>query len=132
MAKPHRVEELGKETYISLATYRRNGTAVLTPVWCALLDGKLYVVTDGTMAKVKRIRATGKIQVAPCNAWGGITGASVDGSGRVVSDKKVCTRAHAALHKKYGWQMWLLDARSRLFGRFERRAYLELSLDAAS
>lgn len=128
MAKTQAVESLSKEAYISLATFRRNGNAVLTPVWFAIVDGKLYVVTDGTTAKVKRIRATKKVQVAPCNAWGGITGPAVDGSGRIVQEKSLIERAHAALHDKYGWQMWLLDTGSRLFGRYARRAYLELTL----
>jgi hypothetical protein len=37
-------------------------------------------------------------------------------------------RAHAALREKYGWQMWLLDPTSQLFGRIGRRVYLELAL----
>jgi hypothetical protein len=37
---------------------------------------------------------------------------------------------HAALCEKYGWQMGLLDAGSRVFGRIGRRAYLELSVGA--
>jgi uncharacterized protein len=63
------IKKLSKEAYISLATFRRNGEAVQTPVWFAILGGNLYVVTDGTSAKVKRIRATKRVRVAPCNAW---------------------------------------------------------------
>jgi len=122
------VKQLANESYISLATFRRNGKAVETPVWFAIVNGKLYVVTDGTSAKVKRIRATKKIRVAACNAWGGGTGEWVDGTGRILADKSTIKRAHAALQEKYGWQMWLLDTTSSLFGRIGRRAYLELSL----
>ena len=56
MATAHAPKHLATESYISLATFRRNGAAVETPVWFAILDGKLYVATDGTSAKVKRIR----------------------------------------------------------------------------
>src|SRR5512143_1892301 len=122
-------KQLSTEAYISLATFRRNGKAVDTPVWFAILDGKLYVVTDGTSAKVKRIRATKKVRVAPCNAWGGVTGEWTDGMGRIVTEKRLVTRAHTALSDKYGWQMWLLDTVSRLFGRIGRRAYLELAVN---
>jgi len=59
---------------------------------------------------------------------GGIHGAWHDGSGRIVRDPKLVEAAHAALQEKYGWQMWLLDTGSRLFGRFGRRVYLELTL----
>lgn len=129
MAAARSVDALANESYISLATFRRNGRAVETPVWFAVIAGKLYVVTDGTSAKVKRLRATKKIRVAPCNVWGGVTGPWVDGSGRVLTEKAAITRAHKALHEKYGWQMWLLDTTSTLFGRIGRRAYLELRVE---
>jgi len=128
MGSARPVKTLAAESYISLATFRRNGVAVDTPVWFAILDGKLYVVTDGTSAKVKRIRATRRVRVAPCNARGRVRGEYVEGQGRVVGDRKLIERAHAALQQKYGWQMWLLDASSTLFGRIGRRAYLEVSL----
>jgi PPOX class probable F420-dependent enzyme len=126
MAQKRKFEALEKESYINLATFRRNGKAVKTPVWFATIDGKLYVVTDGTSAKVKRIRATKRVQIAACDVRGRVTGEWIDGTGRIVGDKKMVERAHAALMKKYGWQMWLLDAGSTLFGRIGRRAYLEL------
>jgi PPOX class probable F420-dependent enzyme len=128
MAGARTSKTLEKESYVNLATFRRNGTAVETPVWFAILDGKLYVVTDGTSAKVKRIRATKRVRVAACNARGRVSGEWFDGKGRVVGEQKLVERAHAALQQKYGWQMWLLDAGSTLFGRIGRRAYLELRL----
>jgi len=131
MAKARTLDTLTNEAYISLATFRRNGKAVETPVWFAILNGKLYVVTDGTSAKVKRIRATKRVRIAPCNAWGGVTGEWIEGSGRILKEAQRIERAHAALYEKYGWQMWLLDTGSRLFGRIGRRAYLELAIDAA-
>jgi uncharacterized protein len=121
-------KSLASQSYISLATFRRSGAAVETPVWFAVLDGKLYVVTDGTSAKVKRIRATKRVRVAACNVRGRVSGTWFDGTGRVVGDQALAQRAHDALQRKYGWQVRLLDAGSTLFGRIGRRAYLELSL----
>jgi uncharacterized protein len=126
------LKRLNTEAYINLATFRRNGNAVETPVWFAVHGDKLYVVTDGTSAKVKRVRATTRVRLAPCNVWGGVTGDWVDGTGRVLKEQGLIERAHAALKQKYGWQMWLLDTMSRVFGRIGRRAYLELSAGAAS
>jgi PPOX class probable F420-dependent enzyme len=122
------IKSLDREPYISLETFRRSGKGVETPVWFATLDGQLYVVTDGTSAKVKRLRATKRIRVAPCNVRGTVTGDWIEGSGRVVKDAALIERAHAALVEKYGWQMWMLDSFSWLFGRIGRRAYLELDL----
>jgi PPOX class probable F420-dependent enzyme len=128
MAAANARKRLATESYISLATFRRNGAAVETPVWFAILDGKLYVVTDGTSAKVKRIRATKRVRLAACSVRGRVSGKWFDGKGRIVREKKLVERAHDALQQKYGWQMWLLDTGSTLFGRIGRRAYLELSL----
>jgi len=128
MPESRTLKKLSPESYINLATFRRNGKAVQTPVWFATLDGKLYVVTDGTSGKVKRIRATKKVRLAPCNAWGGVTGEWLSGTGRILKEQKLIDRAHAALAEKYGWQMWVLDTVSQLFGRIGRRAYLELSV----
>jgi PPOX class probable F420-dependent enzyme len=122
------IEKLGQETYVNLATFRRNGRSVKTPVWVARLGDRLYVVTDGTSAKVKRIRATKRVRVAPCDVRGRVNGKWIEGTARIVGDRRLVERAHRALHRKYGWQMWLLDAGSRLFGRYGRRAYLEIAL----
>ena len=122
------LESLEHEPYINLETFRRNGVGVRTPVWFAILDHKLYVVTDGTSAKVKRIRATKRIRLAACGVRGTVHGHWHDGTARIVEGRHVIARAHAALRDKYGWQMWLLDAGSTLFGRIGRRAWLELKL----
>jgi uncharacterized protein len=122
------IKTLEGEPYISLETLRRSGRGVETPVWFAILEGKLYVVTDGTSAKVKRLRATKKVRIAPCNLRGTVTGEWIAGAGRIVKDDALIERAHASLVEKYGWQMWILDTTSWLFGRIDRRAYLELTL----
>jgi hypothetical protein len=119
---------LEPEPYVSLETFRRSGVGVKTPVWFAILDDRLYVVTDGTSAKVKRIRATKRIRLAACGVTGTVHGEWFEGTARVVTDRRTVERAHAALGEKYGWQMWLLDAGSTLFGRIGRRAWLELRL----
>lgn len=128
MPESDSINRLATEAYVSLATFRRNGKAVETPVWFAILNRKLYVVTDGTSAKVKRIRATKRVRVASCTVLGAVTGEWIDGSGKILKEKRAIERAHAALRKKYGWQMWLLDTTSSLFGRIGRRAYLELTV----
>lgn len=114
--------------YVCLATVRRNGVEVTTPVWFAAAGEKLYVVTAGEAGKVKRLRHSPRVRVAPCDARGRVQGAWRDGIGRIVTDARVIERAHAALRAKYGWQMWLLDLFSRLAGRIRRRAWIEIEL----
>jgi PPOX class probable F420-dependent enzyme len=120
--------DLANERYINLETFKKDGNGVKTPVWAAELDGKLVVVTDGTSFKVRRIRNNPKIRVAPCDARGNVRGAWIDGEARILEDPAHAARAQQALQKKYGWQVWILDVVSRIAGRYQRRAFLELSV----
>ena len=120
--------ELDRHRYVSLATFRRSGTQIATPVWFALVDGRLYVVSGGEAGKVKRIRHTSRARVAPCDARGGVTGDWHDASARLITDPTLIARAQAALRAKYGWQVRLLNFVSRLTGRARRRAWIEITV----
>ncbi len=39
------VKGLGSERYVSITSFRRDGTAVATPVWVVSYEGRLYVWT---------------------------------------------------------------------------------------
>jgi PPOX class probable F420-dependent enzyme len=120
---------LDHERYISLETFKKDGTGVKTPVWVAPLDGKLVVFTDGTSYKVKRLRNNPKVRVAGCDARGKVIKTEwLEGQGRIVDDPGFQKRAHQALKDKYGWQIGLLDLFSWIGRRIGRRAYLELTL----
>ncbi len=124
----NRLAALAKESYLSLASYRRTGAEVAVPVWFEVLDGKLVVFTDGTTAKVKRIRANPRVRVAPCGTFGAVTGEWIEGTARIVSGSAEEERAYAAIGRKYGWQMSLLSVFSRLAGRIDRRVVIEIEL----
>ncbi|UCE85630.1 MAG: PPOX class F420-dependent oxidoreductase [Deltaproteobacteria bacterium] len=119
---------LDRESYINLGTYRRNGKVVDTPVWFAEHGGRLYVFSAGDAGKVKRLRATPRIRVAPCDVRGTLRGDWIEGTGRRVEDPRLIEAAYAALLRKYGLLMRLTNLLSRLTGRIERRAILELSV----
>jgi PPOX class probable F420-dependent enzyme len=122
-------ETLGRERYVNLITLKRDGSEVRTPIWVARVDDKLYAFTDGTTAKVKRLRRDARIRLAPCDARGKISGGWHAASGKVVDDPGLIAKANAALGRKYGWQFAALTLASRLFGRIGRRAILEFSID---
>jgi uncharacterized protein len=56
--------------YLSLTTYRRDGSAVSTPVWFVEEDGRLFVITGAASYKAKRLRRNPAAMVAPCTARG--------------------------------------------------------------
>lgn len=121
------IAELDRQRYLSLATFRRNGAEVQTPVWFAAVGDRLYVVTGGDSGKVKRLRHSSRARVAPCDARGRVSGAWREATARVI-DAEAAPPARAALRTKYGWQVRLLDIVSRLTGRIRRRAWIEIAL----
>jgi uncharacterized protein len=120
--------ELDRHRYMSLATFRRNGAQVATPVWFAASDGRLYVISAGNAGKVKRIRNAARARVAPCDVRGTVRGPWQDATARVITEASVIEGARRALRAKYGWQVVLFDFVSRLTGRARRRAWLEIGL----
>ena len=122
--------EPADQTYVNLATFRRNGREVRTPVWIAGSAARYYVFSEGGAGKVKRIRANGRVRLAACDFRGRLLRDTwLEGRGRVVHEPEVVERAYAALRRKYGWQMKLGDVFSKLTGRYDRRAMLELELE---
>ena len=62
---------LGDEKYLALTTYKRDGTAVTTPVWAADIDnGKIGFWTSSGSGKAKRLAHTSKVVVQPSDARG--------------------------------------------------------------
>lgn len=72
------------QKYISLATFRKDGTAVYTPIWFAEDAGKLYFMTGTKLWKYKRIRNNPQVKFAPCTFRGKITGPEFAGTARIL------------------------------------------------
>ncbi len=96
---------LAGKKYLSLASFRKNGQAVRTPLWFAGQNGKLYLMTRDDSWKYKRIRNNPRVLVAPCTARGRITGPDVEGRARVLEPSEFAL-ARRALERKY-WLMRL-------------------------
>ncbi len=96
------VDELGRSRYVSLTTYRKDGTAVATPVWLVRHGTDLIVVSDADAWKVKRIRRNSKVVVTVCSMRGTIApGApSAEGTARLL-DEKETEAARALIAGKY-------------------------------
>ena len=62
------LQQIASGKYVSLTTFRRNGSPVATPVGALVSDGVLYVLTPPDTGKVKRIRRNSIVGIAPCTA----------------------------------------------------------------
>jgi uncharacterized protein len=116
------------EKYVSLATYRRNGIEVKTPVWIAKVAERYYVFSAGDAGKVKRIRATPRVRLAACDVRGNVRGAWIEGHAKIVLHPALIAEVRKALRSKYGLLMRLIDSMAAVTGRIRRRAYIEIEL----
>jgi len=86
--------------YLSITSYKRDGTAVATPVWFVQQDGRLLVETDAASGKVKRIRRNPVVQVAVCTARGRLRGEQVPAVAEVLPESEV-SGAERLITRKY-------------------------------
>jgi uncharacterized protein len=103
--QPSRAETLEERfpgTYLSLTSYKRDGTGVATPVWFVIDDRRLLVMTDPESFKVKRIRRNPDVTIAPCTATGRLRGAPVSGRAELLPESE---RPHLdqLMAGKYSW-----------------------------
>jgi PPOX class probable F420-dependent enzyme len=125
------VGQLAGERYISLTTFRRDGSAASTPVWVVSDDGeRLLVWTGANTWKVKRIRHDPRVLVAAATMRGREFGPRLEAHARVLGPEAGELVA-PLLRRKYGWQRRGLELQAA-FRRLLRRpagpgpAYLEI------
>jgi uncharacterized protein len=114
------VTPLPVSSYVSLTTFRRTGVPVSTPVWAAPDGETLVVWTRTDSGKVKRLRHTTKVTVAPCDIRGRVEGPVVDGVAGFVPHAE-WPAALAALRRTYGFRFQLGYVTSRVVQRLSRR-----------
>jgi len=101
---PYAFSTIKREQYIRLTTFRKYGQTVDTPVWFAVHNGTVYVATGAQTGKVKRIRHTPRVFLAPSTASGKVKAAAVEGKARIVTEVQEIYIAKAALQRKYGFK----------------------------
>jgi len=111
--------EIQGQKYISLATFRKNGAAVLTPVWFGEEDDRLYVMTRSDSGKYKRMRNNPLVKIAPCTMRGKITGPTFAATSRILPPEQ-WHDARESIRRKY----WL--ARIPFFWS-NKNVYIEIS-----
>lgn len=98
---------LGRQTYLNLRTFRKNGEPVDTPLWIAAEGDLLYLYTQKDSGKVKRIRNNPSVEVAPCNMRGQLNGNWLPATAMVDDTPETLQKVIALLLEKYGFQFKL-------------------------
>jgi hypothetical protein len=99
--------------FLSLASYRRDGTEVATPVWFVEREGRLLVETDSGSGKVKRIRRDPSVRVAPCTATGKLRGDQVPGFARLLPDSET-SGVEELMKRKYRADLMIIAPLRRI------------------
>lgn len=86
--------------YLSITSFRRDGTGVATPVWFVSDGGRLLVETDSASYKVRRIRRNGSVRVAPCTATGRLRTEPLKAHAELLPDTEV-PRVDRLFRRKY-------------------------------
>jgi uncharacterized protein len=111
--------DLDRARYISLTTFKRDGTPVATPVWVTGAHGR-YALTTGEGAwKTKRLLRNPAVEVRVCDARGRVKPDAIvhTGTGEISASSADIAAADRALAAKYGWQF----RASRIVVVFRRR-----------
>ena len=119
---------LDNAAYLSLATSKRDGTEVRTPVWFARIGDQIVLFSAPEVGKVKRLRRTGRGRIAACDVRGRVSSEWWEVTGTLTTSAADVAVAHTALRRKYGWQLFVLDLGARLGGRIGSRQFIQLRL----
>lgn len=108
---------ISQARYVSLVTFRKDGTGVPTPLWAVEAGGRLLIWTNKDTWKVKRLRNNPKVTVTPCDVRGlvGDEAVTVEGTGVLIEDAAGLKDLRAAMQGKYGWQFFVTDRFGALF-----------------
>lgn len=90
--------------YLSITSYRRDGSGVSTPVWFATEGDRLLVMTDSRSGKVKRIRRNPYVTIAPCSGRGKLKADRMPVHAEILPTSEV-ERAKRLIKRKYRFDL---------------------------
>jgi len=120
-----KLAQFADEKYLSLESFRKNGSGVATPVWFAEEGGVFYIYSLANAGKVKRIRNNPHVRIAPCDIRGKLKGSWADAQARIL-DQAGAEKAHRMLNRKYGLVKRLGD----FFSKLRKRERAAIAIEA--
>ena len=116
------MSDLGDARYISLTTFKQDGSGVATPVWITGSDGTYRFTTDARTWKARRLHNDPNVTAQESDVRGRVKpGAPLyTGTGVVKADAESVAAARRAVTEKYGWQFKAAQVVERVTGRLRR------------
>ena len=117
--------DVAKSEYILLTTFTKDGRPKPTAIWAAPAGDRLVVITQEKSWKVKRIRNTPRVTIAPCDRRANAKGEAVEATA-VILDKSANGATYDAIGKRYGLIGKTFSLFSKLSGGMKNNVTLEL------
>jgi uncharacterized protein len=107
--------------YLSVTSFRRDGTGVATPLWFVTDGSRLFALTDLHSAKVRRVRRDPHVLIASCRAAGKLRNQPVGAHADVLTATSDLERVQKLLTERYKVSYRLVMAVYRLGRRLRGR-----------
>lgn len=78
---------LNGHQFMNFTSFYQSGRAVTTPVWFVEYNGKIFLWTNVDSYKVKRVQATGQVEVGGSDSRGTVLSPVVKAQARVIEDE---------------------------------------------
>ena len=117
--------EVAKSEYVLLTTFTKDGRPKPTAIWAAPDGDRLLVITQEKSWKVKRIRNTPRVTIAPCDRAGKPKGEAVEAVATIL-DKSANGATYDAIGKRYGLLGKTFGVFSKLRGGLKNNVTVEL------
>jgi PPOX class probable F420-dependent enzyme len=110
--------------YLSVTSFKRDGSGVATPLWFVSDGRRLFALTDLHSAKVRRIRRNPHVLVASCRVNGRLRGEPVPARADVLTATEDLDHVQRLLRERYKFSYRVV----MLFYRLGRRLRREQSV----
>ena len=123
--------------FLSITSFKRDGTGVATPVWFVCDGGRMYALTDLHSPKVWRIQRNPDVLIAPCRANGRLRREPIPARAEVATAAADLDHVQALLRDRYKVSYRIVMLGYRLACRLRGKAAvadgaaLMISLDEA-
>jgi uncharacterized protein len=95
------LEALFPGRYLSVTSFKRDGTGVATPVWFVSDGRRLFALTDLHSAKVRRMRRNPRVLIAACRADGKLRSEPVSARVEILTASPDLERVRKLLIERY-------------------------------
>src|SRR5271155_2517123 len=119
---------LGAEKFVSLTTFKKDGTPVAAPMWIGRDGDHLFVWTPADSWKAKRAKNNPRVVLVPCSRGGKVReGAEpVDGIAEVITEPATVQRLAGVIRRKYGLEFIVVTFIERVVARGRKRRLILL------